>query len=62
MLRMENPAIWSQVQKAIAEALTEHAEDVQAGICGLSEVSRVYTKLCKQGFLKPEFCESVDSN
>jgi len=59
---MENPATWNEVQKAIAEAIEEHAKDIQSGVCGLSEVTQIYMKLCERGFLKTEFCRqnSVD--
>ncbi len=60
---MENPATWNEVQKAIAEAIEEHAKDIQEGVCGTSEVTKIYTKLCQRSFLKSEFCKpnSVDT-
>lgn len=54
---MENPATWNEVQKAIAEAIEEHAKDIQEGVCGTSEVSKIYIKLRERGFLKSEFCK-----
>ena len=48
---MENPATWNEVQKAIDEAITDYAESVGQGVCGLSLVSVIYTKLKGNGHL-----------
>lgn len=58
-INMENPATWNQVQKAIAEAIEEQAKDIQDEVCGTSEVTKIYIKLCERGFLKPEFCKPI---
>lgn len=48
---MENPNTWTEIHHAIADALKEFNEAMEAGICGPSNVSMIYDKLKEKGFL-----------
>jgi len=48
---MENPASWNDIEKTIAFAMTQHQQQMHAGIIGHSVVLAIYTALREKGML-----------
>ncbi len=51
---MENPADWTPIHHAIADALKVHAHAVDTGTFGLSLVGTIYATLEERGYLVPQ--------
>lgn len=51
---MENPMTWNRAQRVIDEALTEHDQNMQNGMCGASLITIIYKALSTAGLLTQE--------
>ena len=49
---MENPASWGELEKAIEEAIQEHADQLADLMMGLSVVKTIANKLRDKGLVK----------
>ena len=57
---MENPATWNETVKLINEAITDHQDGMESGLCGLSLGRMIHDRLEEAGKLSPEVFTSPE--